>query len=89
MQREDGLLLDRFHGDRGECVVAGGFQQRLGIGAIGLVAVAVPGDVCRVQELHLVARAERRPAPVMRRAAGLQQHLGGRLCGEKAREGGA
>ena len=89
MQGEHRLLFDGLDGHRRERMVPGRLEQRLGIGAIGLVAITVAGDVRRVQELDLMTVPCSFPPPVVGRATGLEQHLGGRLGGEEAREGGS
>ncbi len=86
VERAERLLLDGFHRDAVDRFVAGGLEERLGIGAIGLVPVAVASDVGGRQERDAVPERLELPAPVMGRAAGLQEDLGGRAVGEEAAE---
>lgn len=88
MQCHHCLLLHRLHRHWGKIAIADRLQQRLGIGTIGLVAVAVARHVCRVQQLHLMATPPRLPSPVMRGAARFEQHLGRCMTGQEARERG-
>jgi hypothetical protein len=83
VQRHDGLLLDRLHRHPAQGLMAGGFQERPGVGPLGLVPVAVASGVPRMEQRHLMPPLLELAAPVMRRAAGLQQDLGGRVLGEE------
>jgi hypothetical protein len=86
VQRDHGLLLDRLHRHPAQGLVAGGFEQGLGVGPVGLVAVAIAGHVPRMQERDPMPQLLELAAPVMGRAAGLQQHLGGGVLGKETAE---
>jgi hypothetical protein len=61
----DCLLLYRLDRDRVERLVARCLEQRGHIGSIGLVAVAVAGDVRRMEQRNVVADPTELPAPVV------------------------
>ena len=89
MEGDQGLVLDRFHRDRVERRVAGRFEQGLGIGAVGLVAVAIASDVTRMEQGDLVAEARQRAGPILGGATGFDQDLSRGAVGEEQGQGDA
>jgi hypothetical protein len=81
-----GWRLDR-HG--ADLVVAERFEERLGVGTVGLVAKPVAPDVLRRQQDGTMSEPLELTRPEMRRAARLEKHGAGRPLGEEARQGGA
>jgi hypothetical protein len=67
-------------------VVPIGLEQRLRVGAIGLVAADVPMDVVRGQQAHGVTLLLELPRPVVRRPTGFEQDRRRRLLDEVRQE---
>ncbi len=88
VQSGQGLLGDGLHGDGVDVLVAVRLEQPPGVGAVRLVAEDVgPGGVRREQH-DLVTEGLELAAPVVRRAAGLEQNGGRRLVGAELHERG-
>ncbi|MGC4090829.1 MAG: hypothetical protein QM756_23740 [Polyangiaceae bacterium] len=64
----------RFHLDRHDVGATGGFEQRTGIGGIGLVAFDIGSDVGRRQQLNLNAQSVEPTAPMVGQATGFHDH---------------
>lgn len=77
------LLRESLDGHRADLVVAEGLEERLGIGAIGLVADPVAAHVLSRQEAHLVAELPDLPRPEMGRSARFEQDDCRRLLREE------
>jgi hypothetical protein len=89
VQGVDGLLIDGFDGDGRDGLVASGFEEGLGIGPVGLVALAIAGHVSGGQQSHGVAEGLELPAPVVGGAAGFHEDAGRWLMQEEGTEASA
>ncbi len=86
MEGDDRLMVQRLHGNRIERLVARCFGQGFGIGAIGLVAVQISGDIPGVEERDIVAEALEHARPVVSGTTRLQDDPRGRTIYEEARK---
>ena len=75
----EGLLIGRLDGDGLNVLVAVSLEKGLGVGAVGLLPLTVPGDILGVQEQNMVAALLEPPSPVVRGTARFQEDGGGRL----------
>jgi hypothetical protein len=83
MQGRQRLLRHAFDRNRPKVLIARRLEQRLGVGAIGLVAVAVALHRSRWQEQRLMTEFAELAAPVVCRPGCLEQNNGGlTLCEE-------
>jgi hypothetical protein len=73
-----GVLLQRLDRYGRDVFVAMGFEERLGVGTVVLVAAPIGHNEMRRKEDDVVSELPHPAPPVMRRPAGLEQH-GGRL----------
>jgi hypothetical protein len=89
VQRSDGLLIQGFHRDGCNLLVACGFQDGSGVGTVGLIAKSVARDVGGGKEGHLMAEGLDLPTPVMSGATGLHENMARRPVKEEAPEPGA
>ena len=89
MQSLQSLLLDRLHAHRHDLGAARRFEQRAGIGGIGLVALDVGAHVGGRQQPHLDPETVQPARPVVRRATGFHDHQADGAIGEPALELGA
>lgn len=83
VQGRDGLLLQGFHGDRRDLLVATSLEDGPGIGPIGLVAQTVASDMGSWEKRDLMAEGLEFPAPVVSGATGLHEHMARRLVQEE------
>jgi hypothetical protein len=72
VRRRDGLVLDRLDGHRMNLLVPVGFEQSLGIGAVGAVAPYVGPHIVCGQESNDVPEGLQLAGPVVSRPAGLE-----------------
>ena len=68
------LLFDRLDAHRHDVGTTSGFEQRAGIGGVGLVALNVGTDVGGWQQSNLDAETVEPTRPMMCRAAGFHHH---------------
>jgi hypothetical protein len=80
------LLLKRLDRYRTNVSAAHRFQQRCGIGAVGLVALNVRSHVLRRQQLHLMPVRRNGACPVMRAATRLRSRRERVLSARRKRE---
>ena len=83
------MLVDGFDGNGMDVLVAVGFEQPLGVGAIGFVATDVAAHDVRGQEDDIVSEASELSGPVMRGAASFEEDGGGLALGEETFEASA
>lgn len=69
VQRHDRLLINRLDRHTTQVAVSGRFEQSLGVGPIGFVAVAVLGDIAWVKQTELMTQSLQLAPPMVRRAA--------------------
>ena len=81
------LLLDRADRDGLDVVATMGFEQGLGIGAVGFAAAAIGRGVLGGEQSQLVAEGLGGASPEVSGAAGFEQDEGGRLSSKEGREG--
>lgn len=81
------LLGRRLHRHGPDLLVAEGLEQRLGIRAIGLVALTVAADVLSRKKLNLVTELAELANPEMRGAAGFEQNDCRRPASEERQQG--
>ena len=74
MEGRDGLLGRRLHRHWVDLVVARGLKQGFRIGPVRLVPPHIPADVVRREQSYRMSYLLKRPAPVVRRPAGCQEH---------------
>ena len=86
MQGIDGLLIKGLDGDGRDVFVASSFEEGFGIGAVRLVALAISGYVSGGQQRHLMAEGLELSPPVVCRATGLHEDVGGRAMKEEVAE---
>ena len=86
MQCSDRLLIDRLDRHRIDRLVAGRLENRLGVGPIGLVTVAVAAHIGWWQQQHGVAQRLELAAPVVSRPTRFHQNLDRLVLGEEALE---
>ena len=72
VQRGDGLVLDRFDGDRVNLLVPIGFEEPFRVGPVGLVAPHVRSHIMRGQQPDRVTERLKLARPVVSRPAGLE-----------------
>ena len=78
------LLVDGAHGDGADPLAAMGFQERLGIDAVGLIAAAIGFDVLGGDDEGVVPGEDGLAGPEVSGAAGFEQNGGGRVLREEA-----
>jgi hypothetical protein len=83
VQRQHRLLLGALRRHKAHARALHRLTDRLGIAAIGLVALHVRLDVGGRHQPHLVAKPLQQPRPVMRAAAGLHADHRRRQCSEE------
>ena len=81
------LLLDRADGDGLDVVAAMGFEQGIGIGAVGFATTAIGRGVLGGEQADLVSEGLGGAPPEVGGAAGLEQDEGRRLSSKEGREG--
>ena len=86
VQRRDGLLLNRFDGNRLNLFVPIGFEEPLRVGAVGLIAPHIRAHVMRGQQPYRVTEGLQLARPVVRRPAGLKHDRCWGLLGEEWQE---
>ena len=82
-------MLDRFDAHRHDVGTAGCFEQRTGVGGVGLVALDVGTEVGRRQQSHFDTETIEPARPVVRRGTGFHHHPTDRTVEEPAFELGA
>jgi hypothetical protein len=80
------LLFDRLDGDRSDRLIACRFEQRLGVGRVGLACATVTGDILGGQELDIVTQTSELTSPVVGRSACLHEHKARRRLAHEARQ---
>lgn len=86
VQSRDGLLIERFHGDRRDLLITCGFQDGSGVGPISLVANSVASNVGGREQGNLMAESPEFASPVVSRATGFHEHMARRSVEEEAAE---
>ena len=86
VQRDERLLLDAFHRHARHLARAHRFEDRFGIGAIGLIASHVRAHIRRRDQRHAMPLLLRQPSPVVRHAARFHHDVQRRGLCEVARE---
>jgi hypothetical protein len=86
MQGGQCLLRDRLDWNGMDLFVAMGFEQALGVGAVGLVAPYIRLDVGRGQQQDLMTEFAELSSPMMCHAAGLEEDDGGLALGKEGQE---
>jgi hypothetical protein len=77
------LLFDGAHGHGPDTLAAVGFEKRLGIDAVGLIASAIGFDVLGGDDGGVVPGRNGLAGPEVRGAAGFDEHGGRRVLGEE------
>ena len=88
MDLEDLLLLDGANGNRNDPLATVGFDQRLGVGTIGLGTPTIGSDVLCRQQANLVAVTGDRSSPMVSRAARLEHEQSRLAPGDESGEAG-
>jgi hypothetical protein len=86
VQSSDGLLIQRFHGDPCDLLIARGFQDGSGVGTVGLIANSVASDMRGGEERHSMTKGLDLASPVVSGATGLQEDMARRPVKEEAPE---
>jgi hypothetical protein len=86
VQCHDRLLRFALDGDAVDSGAAVRLEDRLAVGAIGLVAPAVRCDIMGRDQLHLETEADQQPRPVVGAGAAFHNHAAGLACAPEALE---
>lgn len=86
MQGIGGLLVDGFNRDGKDVLVASGLEEGFGVGAVGLVALAVASHMSGWKQRDLVAEGLELTPPVMGRSTSFHEDVGGRMMEEEGTE---
>jgi len=86
VQGRDGLLVQGFNGDRGDILIPSSLEESLGVGPIGLVALAIASHMGGREQGDLMAKGLKLSSPVMSRATGFHQDVGRRMMQEEGPE---